>query len=87
VEIGLWRAHETSLKPQAARDLPGRVGERLTRIAPGLVVMADRSEPVLDVVELACDHLLDVGGKRGIQTEDELAQQGHQWTVFARQRG
>jgi hypothetical protein len=39
----------------------------------GVVVFADRGEPVLGVPELACDHLLDVGVKRGVRAEDKLA--------------
>jgi hypothetical protein len=50
------------------------------------VVFADRGEPVLGVAKLACDHLLDVGVKRGVRPEDELAQHRHQGTVFAGQR-
>jgi hypothetical protein len=60
---------------------------RLPLSSVGLVVFADRGEPVLGVTEVACDHLLDVGVKRGVRTEDELAQHRHPRTVLAGQRG
>ena len=60
---------------------------RLPLSSVGVVVFADRGEPVLGVVELAGDHVLDVRVKRGVRAEDELAQHWHQGTVFAGQRG
>jgi hypothetical protein len=36
--------------------------------------MADHGEPVLGSVELARDHVLDIGVKRSLRAEDELAQ-------------
>jgi hypothetical protein len=60
---------------------------RLPLSSVGVVVIADRGEPVLSVVELAGDHVLDVRVKRGVRAEDELTQHWHQGTVFAGQRG
>ena len=63
------------------------LANRLPLSSVGVVVFADRGEPVLGVVELAGDHVLDVGVKRGVRAEDELTQHWHQGTVFAGQRG
>ena len=60
---------------------------RLPLSSVGVVVIADRGEPVLSVVELAGDHVLDVGVKRSVRAKDELAQYRHQGTVLAGQRG
>jgi hypothetical protein len=46
-----------------------------------------RGEPCLSGVELAGDHVLDVGGQRGVRAQDELAQGGHQRPVLAGQLG
>ena len=73
-----------------ASDGHSRELRRANRLAPSsvdVVVCADRGEPVLGVVELAGDHLLDVGVKRGVRAEDEFTQHWHQGTVFAGQRG
>ena len=60
---------------------------RLPLRSVGVIVFADRGEPVLGVVELACDRLLDVGVKRGVRAEDKLTQHRYQGMVFAGQRG
>jgi len=39
------------------------------------------------VVELGRDHVLDIGGKRSVRAEDELAQNWHQGLVLASQLG
>lgn len=61
--------------------MPAPSGGRLARIAPG-IVMADGGEPVLGVVELTCDLVLDIEGKRGVRAEDEFAQRWHQGPVL-----
>jgi hypothetical protein len=63
------------------------LANRLPLSSVSVVVFADRGEPVLGVVELPSDHLLDVGVKRSVRAEDELAQYRHQRTVFAGHRG
>jgi hypothetical protein len=45
------------------------------------------SAPCLGVVELACDHFLDLEVKRGVWAEDELAQHRDQGAVLAGQLG
>ena len=49
--------------------------------------MADRGEPLLSLVERACDQVLDVGLKGSVRAEDELAQRGDQGSVFSGQLG
>jgi len=57
-------------------------GRRLARAVPGVVVVADRGEPVFGIVELTRDHVLDVGVKRSVRAKDELAQRWHQGPVL-----
>jgi hypothetical protein len=47
------------------------------------MVVADRGEPVLGIVHLTRDHLLDVGVKRSVRAKDELAQQRDPGAVFS----
>jgi hypothetical protein len=55
---------------------PSRRGELggglVAGAVPGLVVAADRGEPILGVAELTCDHVPDVGVKRSVRAKDEL---------------
>jgi hypothetical protein len=60
-------------------------GERLARTASGVVVMADRGDPVLRIVELTCDHLLDVGVEWSVRTEIELPEHRHEGAIFSGQ--
>jgi len=60
-----------------------RLGERPARTARGVMVVADRGEPILGIVQLTRDHLLDVEVKRSVRAKDELAQHRHQWAVLS----
>jgi len=60
-----------------------RVGSGYRGLTPTSWSWQDRGGPVLSVVELTCDHVLDLGLKRGVRAEDEFAQHWYQGTVFA----
>jgi hypothetical protein len=65
-------------KCQIVAARKSRVGRRqLTRTLSGVEVVAGHGEPVLSVIELACDHVLGVGVKPGIRAEDKLVQHQH----------
>jgi hypothetical protein len=52
-----------------------------------VVAVPDRGEPLPGRIELPGDQVLDVGVKRGVRTQDELAQRRDQRAVLAGEPG